>query len=319
MRATAVTLTVFAVTCLTGAQCAFLRTDKAAAPPPGGVLPLEDRAAADFVAYLNAQANAVQSVRYDEVSLGYTDQEGWKPRLNAGLLTCSRPRNFRLTAETRVTSKEVDVGSNDSEFWMYVKRADWFGYCSYDDFARGKVSLPIPFEPDWVLQALGMSTYPDPQSTTYAVDVNQKARAYTLTWDAKTPQGEAVTKTVVFAGDMARGEQPQVVKHVVQDANRTVVATAEVKRVEPKLIGGTTVLVPTHVVLEWPQQKAKMDLTLGDVKVNQPMTAEETAYFYTRPKYDGVKPVNLATVRFQPSSYRGATPSAGRPRTFGGR
>ena len=318
MRAAAVTL--IAVTCLTGAQCSFIHKDKIA-PPPGTRVPLEDRAAADFVHYLNAQANVVQSVRYDDVSLGYTDTDGWKPRLNAGELTCSKPRNFRLEAKTRITSTEVDVGSNDSEFWMYIKRADWFGYCSYDDFSRGKVSLPIPFEPDWVLQVIGMSAYPDPATTTYMIDSDQKARVYTLTWDTKTPQGEAITKTVVFAGDKAGGKQPQVIKHVVQDANKNVVATAEIKAVEAKAVAGAAepVLMPTHVVLEWPQQKAKMDLTLDDVRVNEPMSAEQTAYFFTRPKYDGVRPTNLATWRAQPSSYRGATPSAGRPGTFGGR
>jgi hypothetical protein len=319
MRATAVTLSVFALTCLTGAQCSFLQTNKTQTPPPGGVLPLPPRPAGDFVAYLNGQANAVQSVRYDDVSLAYTDQEGWKPRLNSGLLVCSRPRNFRLMAETRVTSKEVEVGSNNDEFWMYVKRADFFGYCSYDDFARGKVNLPIPFDPEWVLQALGMSTYPDAQGTAYAVEENQKDRQYLLTWEARTPQGEAITKTVVFAGDSARGEQPQVLRHIVRDANKNVVATAEVRKVEPAVVGGTTVLVPTHVVLEWPGQKAKMDLTLGDVKVNEAMSQQEMAHHFNRPKFDGVKAVNLATVRFQPSSIRGATPGVGTPRTFGGR
>lgn len=323
MRAATITLTAAALVCATGAQCQFLRTADNRTDVPPGTNPLEQYDAPRFVAYLNQQAGHLQSIRYDKISLRASEAGSDMPRLSEGELVCSRPRNFRLTAGHRVTiGAEVDLGSNANEFWMYTKRPEpTFLYCSHDDFARGKGSLPIPFDPDWVLQALGMNTF-DPNAA-YTADVNQADRTYVLNWDAKTPQGEPIRKTIVFAGDKATGGKPQVLRHVIADANGNPIATADIKEVQAVPAAGApgqTVQVPTRVVLEWPQQKFKMDLTLDRVRANEAMTGQETAYFFERPTISGVTPVNLATAQFRPSSTRGSTPGDGyRARSFGGR
>lgn len=321
MRATAVTLTAFALTCLTGAQCAFLRTDKTVTPAPGG--PMEERPAADFVAYLNRQAGALKSLRYDKVSVSASGPDG-SFRLRSGLIVCAKPRNFRMYGDHFFQGEAFTAGSNDQEFWITVHppgQSQSLMYCSHEDFARGKVNLPIPFEPDWVLQALGMKDDYDPTAP-YTVDKGRDAKTptYTLSWEARSPQGEPVRKAVEFAANKASGDRPQVVRHIIQDANRTLIASATVQRVEPVVVAGGEVQVPTRVVLEWPQQKYTMDLTLGEVKANETLSAQEMATYFTREEIKGVKPINLATVRFQPSNYRGATPgTAAKPRTFGGR
>ena len=55
------------------------------------------------------------------------------------------------------------------------------------DFESGKAQLPggVPFEPEWVMQALGMTRFP--LENQYRVEVDQRARVYKLTWPAKTP------------------------------------------------------------------------------------------------------------------------------------
>lgn len=306
---------------LAATGCKFLDTLGVKPRPPAdtanGILP--DRPAGDFVSYLNAQAAAVQSIRFDDVSVKASDQGNDMPRLGEGVLVCAKPRNFRMIAGHVLTSgTEVDLGSNSSEFWMYVKRPQQtFIYCSHEDFSQGKANLPIPFETDWVLEALGMAPL-DP-NLQYAVETNQKERVYTLTWESKTPQGEPIRKTTVFAGDRASADRPQVVRHVVTDANRKVIATADVREVRPTPVGDTTVLVPTRVALEWPQQKFKMDLTLGRPSVNGNLSQKDFDYFFKRPTISGANPINLAAARYTPSSYRGATPGDARPRVFGSR
>ncbi len=304
MRDKFLLLALFAV-CLGGSGCDFLNRIGVKPKQKEGIGtgPIADLPSEKFVSYLNTQAAHLQSVRYDDVSLKVTDENGELPRLNEGTLVCSRPRNFRVISGHILTSgTEADVGSNDREFWMYVKRPQQtFVYCSHEDFARGKASLPVPFEPAWVLEALGMSTY-DPNAQ-YAIDANQKERVYFLSFDAKTPNGEAVRKTIVFAGDRAGGDRPQVMKHVVQDANRKTVATAEVKEVrnvtttDPTGGQPVTVQIPTRVVLEWPQQKFKMEMVLGRAKVNETLPQKDFDYFFTRPDIRGANPINLADTR----------------------
>lgn len=303
MRTASVLLVGFAITCLTGASCPFRGWGKTTPVEQTGALP--DLPAEKFVAYLNTQAGHLKTVRYDDVSLKATDEKGELPRLNEGTLVCSRPRNFRVISGHVLTpGTEVDVGSNDREFWMYVKRPQQtYVYCTHEDFARGKASLPVPFEPAWVLEALGMNTY-DPAAA-YTVEPSTKERAYLLSFDTKTPAGEAVRKTIVFAGDRAAGDRPQVLRHIVQDANRKVVATADVKEVknvttgtDPVTGNSVTVQVPTRVVLEWPQQKFKMELVLGRAKVNEPLSQKDADYFFNRPEIRGANPVNLAEARF---------------------
>ena len=92
-------------------------------------------------------------------------------------------------------------------------------FASHTDFETGKAKLPggIPFEPDWVMQALGMTTLPAERTST-RVKIDEQDRTYTLSWPAITPAGVSVRKEIVFDGDAATGNQPQVKKHVIRDA-----------------------------------------------------------------------------------------------------
>src|SRR4029078_5880788 len=79
-------------------------------------------------------------------------------------MVCKKPGNFKLVASV-VGNQAVDLGSNDQEFWFWISKAEppYLFHCSYNDFARGGVRLPFPFQPEWVMEALGMAEYGSPQ------------------------------------------------------------------------------------------------------------------------------------------------------------
>lgn len=190
-------------------------------------------------------------------------------------------------------------------------------YCSHTDFKRGAGQLPIPFDPDWALQALGMATY-DPKLH-YEVKTNQKDKLYTLMMDSTTPQGTPVKRVIVFDPN-PRANESHVREHLILDANGKLIASAKITKAALIPVGGANVQVPTRVVLEWPQQKAKMELRLGRPRINEQMSEGEMRDLFTRPQpRDGVNPINLANAQFTPSSYRGATPNGERKRLFGRR
>ena len=301
--------------------------------PPQHTGPIQPVAADQLVGYLNRQAGYLTSIRYPDVAISVTGPKPDNPNrtetntLNSSTLICAKPRNFLLVGGKGVVGDLVHIGSNDQEFWLRTLSPlpQEYVFCSHADFATGRASLPIPFEPDWALQALGMATY-DP-SAAYKVEVDARTREHVLSFDGKTPQGQPVKKVVVFAADPAGGTQPQVRRHLVVDAAGKTIASAEVATVTTLPAGVADpqgrpahVQVPTRVLLKWPQQKFEMDLRLRGATVNDPIPDAEARQLFTRPTGRGMNPINLAEARFTPSGLRGATPANDRPsRPFGRR
>ena len=74
-------------------------------------------------------------------------------------MICQKPRNFRLSAKA-LGNTAADLGSNDREFWFWISKNEppYLYHCSYEDYARG-VRMPLPFQPDWIVEALGVGEY----------------------------------------------------------------------------------------------------------------------------------------------------------------
>ncbi len=298
--------------------CAWLdkmRPDPKPSHAPSGAL--KAKKPEEFVSYLNRQAGYVQTLRYDDVSLKATiPGQPWVPALRSGVMVAQKPKNFRMQSGLALGGDQLDIGSNSQEFWMYVKQPKpTYLFCTHADFPKVQDDLPVPFEPDWVLQALGMTTYDSTKQ--YVVEISEKDRVYYLKSEDTTPAGQKVLKVTEFAGDPSLGTQPQVRRHLVLAQTKTGWQTnmiAEIHRVtvldgtDPQTGQRVTVPVPTDVTLEWPQQKVKLALTLGKPQLN---TREEAALFSKPATLGNASPVNLADFRgngAQPGLIRGATP-----------
>jgi hypothetical protein len=293
--------------------CTWIRENMGIRPngPAKGGTPMGDVSAKDLVAYLNGQADGLQSVSYAEATVAA--REGWKPLPTLrGNLAASQPRNFRMVAEGGAIAAKVDMGSNPELFWVSVRvptQQPLFVFASHNDFENGKARLPggMPFEPEWVMQAMGMTKFP--VAGQYTVDRDERARTYTLRWPAKTPGGVEVRKEIVFAADDADGKrnEPQVKRHVIRDMKGKVICSAEVKAAKSFETGGVdpgtkrpyVAQYPTEVELRWEEQKFEMTLTLNGAKVNQSMSPEDTRRLFDLPNQAGINPINLAEARFE--------------------
>lgn len=253
-----------------------------------------------LVGYINQRAAKLQSIEYGNTRLRCFQGSMPLPVLD-GNMACAQPRNFRMVSNGRAVSAKLDLGSNDEHFWVYVQvptEQPTYVYASHTDFQAGRAPIPggIPFEPDWILQALGMTTLP--ANATYQVKPNEKDRTYTLHWPTTTPTNQAVTKEIVFDADTATGTRPQVKRHVMKDNRGKVVCSAEIKSAKPVLstteVGGPVVQYPTHVVLRWEEQKFEMDLTLDGAVVNQPANPAQAQRLFTRPNIPNVRAIDLA-------------------------
>lgn len=269
---------------------------------PGGKI--AERQPEEFVGYLNRKANCAQTVRYNDLDLKVTlPNQGFVPSLSNGMLVCSQPNNLRMTAAMALGGRQLDVGANAAEMWMYVKMSDRpYLFCSHQDFPAVQDNLPVKFEPGWVMQALGMAIYDTHKQ--YTLKVDERSRSYQLVYPDVTAGGQRVLKMTEFAADnMAGGNVPQVRRHVVlSEDGKKVIAEARIRKVSEQWVtapgGGSEHLqLPTEVVLEWPQEQTKMDLVLGRITVNERMTPTEFDTMFAKPsRIGGSSPENLMDV-----------------------
>ncbi|AWM35960.1 hypothetical protein GobsT_62980 [Gemmata obscuriglobus] len=262
-----------------------------------------------LVAYLNDRAAGLQSITHAEVRVLATDRSTLMPTPPVSLtgeLFAAQPRNFELdTRSGGLVNVKMFMGSNDQEFWVFarVHTGDpMYMYASHADFEAGRAKLPggVPFEPEWVMQALGMATFSP--NNRYEVKPDPKVGTYTLSWPATTPNGMLVVKEVVFNADPADGKKSQVKRHAVRDAKGgKELCYAEIKEARTERgADGRVLQYPTLMVLRWEEpQKFELKLEITNApQINQPLTAEEAKRHFRRRAIAGVTPIDLAHARF---------------------
>ncbi len=267
--------------------------------PDGKVAAATTATEASLVRYLNEQSTLLGSVK---AKLAADVSASGRAIAIDGTMACEKPRGFRLRANT-IAGLSVDIGSNNEEFWFWIKQGDPYQfYCSYKELATGRVPVPLPFQPEMVLVALGMATY-DPAGK-YELKDHRADNTLELVVDATAPDGKAVKRSVIFRRNVARAGQAQVIGHVIRDGSGKVLCEAKITaiHVDPDSKG----IVPSRVELKWPSEKEKptMTLMLQNIQVNA-LSREQAAALFVREPIAGVRALNLATGRPDGASMSG--------------
>jgi hypothetical protein len=259
-----------------GSKWAFLRGshDPVAA---NGPKPTET----DLVNYLNYNSERIQSLQVRDLQMD--GQQGMQSVGLSGWMVCQKARNFRLRAD--VAGKTMaDIGSNDQEFWYWIAKAEppYLAHCSYADLRTGNVKLPFPFQPEWVMESLGMGQYGPAQNCRLI----EAGKYYRLTQDTTGSQGQPVRKIIVFNRDPGKY---QVREYILQDMRGKDICTANINDVQTVQSAGVT--IPRRITLKWPEQKLTLTLKLDDVVAN--VNFDSTMAF-TRPTMPGIQSYDLA-------------------------
>jgi hypothetical protein len=239
--------------------------------------------AQDLVAYLNRNASHINSLVCSNVDLDC--KQGLQQFHIRGKLACQKPRNFRMQAEA-LGKTEADIGSNETEFWYWIARGDpYLIHCSYQDLERG-VRIPFPFQPDWVMEALGISQH-DPAQ---AYEMVQKDRTYQLVQNTKNSQGQRVRKVTVF--NMQNG---QVTDHILTDpSGRREICRAHIEEQQEVRQG---VGLPRRIVFTYPAESLTLKMTLwhraDEVTLDPQFDAERVNTLFRRPALQGVPGYDL--------------------------
>ena len=211
------------------------------------------------------------------------------PSLRASV-AFQRPGRLRLRAETGLTGAELDLGSNDELFWFWMRRNQppAVYYCRYDQYATSQAQQMMPFEPAWLIDALGVAQF-DPalphQGPTFLP--NDRLRIDTI---RDTPSGPVTKITIID------GSQGWILEQHLFDARRQLLASSYARghRRDPL----TGLVMPTVVDINCPSAQLAMRIDLGNVEVNR-MTGDTTA-LWSMPSCPGSPLVNMADPNFRP-------------------
>lgn len=276
-------LTLAGLVCASGATCQRpFMTNPFVAPGPAAPQVLVEGATRDqIIAAVNQNSAKIQSLSVTGATITIPDMLGLP--LLSGNIAAQRPGRFRLTAGTSF-GQEIDVGSNDELFWLWVKRnqppAVYF--CRHDQFANSNIRQVMPIEPSWLLAALGIVDL-DPASVFDGPLPRGDGTVELRSW-LPSAGGTLQRITVIDARKALVVEQ-----HVYDQAGTQLLASAvaESHRYYPV----EYVSLPERVAIRLPTANIAMKINLGAVQINQ--LAADNGQLWTLPTFDGYPQYDL--------------------------
>jgi hypothetical protein len=213
-----------------------------------------------IVAAVNANSSRVHSLSTTNASITIPDT------MNLPLLTANiaaeRPGRVRITAGTALTGQELDVGSNDEVFWMWVRRNQPPGvyFCRHDQFANSAIRRMMPVEPAWLLSALGMTEL-DPAQV---VDGPLPRSDGTVELRSVMPSASGTLQRVTVI-DARRAWV--VGQYVYDPSGQTLLASAVAESHE--YYPAEQVSLPQRISLQLPTAGMALKIDMGQVQINQ--------------------------------------------------
>jgi hypothetical protein len=218
----------------------------------------------------------------------------------SGKLAFERPQDFKLVI-SHATSEIADIGSNDTEFWFWMKNAKQpeIYYCNYDDLSSS--ALAPTFQPDWIIEALGLRIIPEEEADEITVKRGSEPGTLELVHRPTRSGKQTITRVTVLdeathrikAHKLLSGDQKTLL------AQATVTSGYQLVTIDTGS-GGTpeTVTMPRALKLQWVQEKLVLEVTLDGSKAGtEGFSPERRAALFVEPTLGkGVERKNLATL-----------------------
>lgn len=251
--------------------------------------------AAEVVAHLNENVDRIDGWRASSVRIRAQSV----PIPLSGNLVVERDQRMRLEV-TSVAGKEVDLGSNDELFWLWMRprgqQPPAVYFASHDDMDVARQNLPLPFEPTWLMEALGVAPL---SAENVQIDGEPGIAAIKLVSHHDMPDGQRVKKVVTV-----HACHGYVMEHSIYDERGQPVVRALMQDYRRDV--GSGAVLPRHIKLDWPQAEMSLAMDLGHVEINPPVIP---AAVWTMPQVPGSALVDLGDPRLN-----GGKQYASRPR-----
>jgi hypothetical protein len=205
------------------------------------------------------------------------------PRLSARV-ACEPPRRFRLQAQTSLTGPELDIGSNDDLFWLWLRQHQppITAFCRHDQYTQSKARQLLPIRADWMPELLGLVNFrpedahdgPYPQADG-RIEIRSRI---------DSGEGELVKSTILDGTTGLVAEQ-----HLFTPAGERLASVRTSRyRVDPP----SGAALPHLVEVSWPASGVVFKLELSAITVNG--ASPDPTQLWQMPAYPGYEPVDLA-------------------------
>ena len=205
------------------------------------------------------------------------------PRLSARV-ACEPPRRFRLQAQTAITGPELDIGSNDDLFWLWLRqhKPPVVAFCRHDQYAQSAARRLLPIRADWMPEMLGLVTFrPEDrhQGPFPLADGRIEVRS-----TISVPDGELLKSTILDGTTGLVAEQ-----HLFTAAGERLASVRTSKhRVDPP----SGAALPHLVEVSWPASGVDFTIELASIVTNS--SAGDSGQLWQMPAYPGYEPIDLA-------------------------
>lgn len=249
-----------------------------------------------FVAEHNRNAEAIQSLKARPKINVAAGRTGVTKAKVEGHLAMERPRNFKLELEVQGL-KKADIGSNAEKFWYWIPSTDkdqrWIYWCNYRDLESS--DLPVTYQPDWIIEAMGLKTITARESAGIKVSRGPDASTTRLVFPPVRDRGEPYVREMIVSNADRR------IKRVLlfTETPRTPIAesTSEDYQTYPAegsgASGRSTCYLPKKVRLDWKREHLALDVELSEVETNR-LDHAMAADIFVEPEMPGYSRLNLA-------------------------
>jgi outer membrane lipoprotein-sorting protein len=216
--------------------------------PEGPTKPIE---LPGIVKEINARNAQIKSLSCDKVSFQVW-QSGHRFKLS-GNLYYEKPKGFRMQIDS-ILGREVDVGSNDKEFWYWSRRDKQPGlhFAKHEDI--DKTRLKAPFNPMFLRATLGFETMPSEN-----VKIIENPTDIMLVYPRKSPTGQPLLFSIFVSK-----ERKQVDGYVVTNPSGKNVAACEIQQY--------TGDIPVKILYSWYEEDRAMLMIFSGPKLNSPIS-----------------------------------------------
>jgi RNA polymerase sigma factor (sigma-70 family) len=233
--------------------------------------------AAQLIAYLNESARRVPVLHCDNLTIDA--REGQQSIGLVGQMAIQQPHNVRVIFKV-LGQPALDLCSNDQGWWCWRSRTEppeLLHARRPDLVRRAATDWPCPVGPEDLVWIMGMRQH-DPATP---VEVIAQPDTLELVEKAWTPQGKPLRKVTVFHRGLVAPPRSQVQGFRVEDTEKKVLLRVEVREVAVDRATGA--VVPTRLVLSWPDQKMKIDARLQRPEVCATLKQERAIRLFGPP------------------------------------
>ncbi len=205
------------------------------------------------------------------------------PRLSAQV-ACEPPRRFRLRAQTSLTGNELDLGSNDDLFWLWVRRHEppIMLFCRHDQYEQSSARRLLPIQAEWLPELLGLVRF-DPDDRHEGPFTTPDGR-FEIRSTIDSPDGPLLRSTLLQAATGLVEEQ-----HLFTAGGERLASVRMSRhRVDPT----SGAALPRFVEVSWPASGVEFTLEITSLVTNAP--APDPGQLWQMPAYSGYEPIDLA-------------------------